>query len=284
MTDEVPVHFENYFEPWDQWFDISAYPSPEGLAVYFRDITERKRSEAALLRLNEDLKQFTYAATHDIREPLRMITIYMDMLQRKLGDQLDSQARSYITEVVSGAQRISRLIDGLLQFSRIGEIDAAQSSPVDTEAALEEALNDLQIAIGETDAKVTHDPLPKVTGEPARLSQLFQNLIANALKYHRPGTPPQIHVSARRDGTQWIIAVQDNGMGIAPEHQAQIFVPFKRLHGAEIAGAGIGLATCKRIVEKYGGRIWVESTEGKGSIFSFSLPVMDDTAKAGKAG
>src|SRR5947209_7614361 len=235
--------------------EISAYPSEEGLAISFRDITERKRSEATLLRLNEDLKQFTYAATHDIREPLRMITIYVNMLQRKLGDRLDSQDQSYVAQVVNGAQRISRLIEGLLQFSRIGEIDGTRPSPVDAGVALEEALNDLQIAIGESDAKVTHDPLPKVMVGSAHLSQLFQNLIANALKYHRPGVPPKIHISARRDGTQWVIAVQDNGMGIAPQHQAQIFVPFKRLHGSEIAGAGIGLATCKRIVERYSGHI-----------------------------
>jgi PAS domain S-box-containing protein len=275
VAEGVPVHFENHYEPWDRWYDVSAYPSSEGLAVYFRDITDRKRGEAALQRLNEDLRQFTYAATHDLRDPLRMITIYAQLLQRKLGSEVDQQANDYLANIVSSAQRVIRLVDGLLNFTRAGESESAEPKPVDSEAALKEALDNLQLAIAESKAEIAYDPLPTVLGDLTYISQLFQNLIANALKYHVPGTAPKIHLSAKHDGTQQIFAVRDNGIGIAPEDQETIFIPFKRLHGSEIAGVGIGLPTCKRIVERYRGRIWIESKLGEGSTFYFSLPAKE---------
>jgi PAS domain S-box-containing protein len=272
VEEGTSVHFEHYQDEWDRWFDISAYPSAEGLAVYFREITDRKRAEATLVRVVEDLRHFTFAATHDMREPLRMITVYVEMLQRRLSGQLDAQAGEFIRHVVNGAERISHLIDGLLQFTRLGEDEDLETGPVDMEAALSGAIDNLQLRIAETQAQVEWDPLPPATGNAAHIGQLFQNLVSNALKYRVPGTPPRIHISGVRHPAECVYAVRDNGIGIALEDQERIFVPFKRLHGSEIAGAGIGLATCKRIVERYGGRIWVESSPGSGSTFYFSLP------------
>ena len=280
MSDGIPVHFENHYKPWDRWFEINAYPSAEGLAVYTRDITDRKRSEAALRRLNEDLTHFTFAATHDIREPLRMMTVYVQLLQRKLGPLIDSEAQTFVEHVVNGGQRISRLIDALLQFTRMGEVDEAAPASGNAEVAFIEALEDLQITIRETGAKVDHDPLPSVKADHTALSQLFQNLISNAIKYRKNDISPEIQISAARDGDKWIFSVTDNGIGIASEHFEQIFVPFKRLHGADVAGTGIGLATCKRIVERYGGRIWVESEPQNGSTFRFTLEAAEDVADA----
>jgi len=279
VREEAPVEFENFVESLGMWLAVRAYPRADGgLSVYFRDVTERKRSEAALRRLNEDLKQFTFAATHDIREPLRMITIYVQLLQRSFRDQLDAQAAEFIDQILNGARRISRLIDGLLQFSRVGEAEDHKASPVDADDALRGALENLQIVIREAKANIIHDRLPTVLADPAHVGQVFQNLIENGLKYSAPGRPPAIRIFARRDGSLWIFSVQDNGIGVATEHQEKIFLPFKRLHGSEISGAGIGLATCRRIVERYGGRIWLESKEGEGCTFSFSLPAAAEPA------
>ena len=280
MAERTPVSFENYYVHWNRWFDTSAYPSDIGLSVYFRDVTERKRSEQALQRLNEDLKQFTFAATHDLREPLRMMTVNAQMLQRKLNVQLGDDGRRYVSDIVNGGKRISGLIDGLLQFSRVGEIAETGSVPVDAEAALTEALLDLHLAIGETHAHVAHSALPRIVADHAQVRQVFQNLVGNAIKYHRPNIQPEVLVSARREGGEWIFSVQDNGIGIDSEHYDQIFVPFKRLHGPEIAGSGIGLATCKRIVELHGGRIWVESQPQNGSIFYFALHAAEEVSHA----
>ena len=244
-----------------------------------QDIAERERVEKELeksnldlKRVNDDLNQFTFAATHDIREPLRMMTIYVQLLQRDLQGQLSGNATEYIENVVNGAQRISRLIDGLLQFTRLGGSESLKPIRVDAGVALEEALEDLRMSIAETDATVMHSPLPVVLAEPTHLRQLFQNLIGNSIKYRRPELKPQIQVCSHRDGDHWRFTIRDNGIGVASEHHDQIFLPFKRLHGSEITGAGIGLATCKRIVERYGGRIWVSSEEHRGAEFSFTLP------------
>jgi signal transduction histidine kinase len=236
-------------------------------------------AQQARQKLTEDLKQFTFAATHDVREPLRMIIIYAQMLERKLEQRLDSEAAGYLGHITKGALRIGRLADGLLDFSRLGELDRMRHGAVDSDVALKEALDVLHIAIKESSAQIHYGHLPKVRGDHAHIYQMFQNLIANALKYHAPNSTPQINISAVRKGAEWIFAVQDNGIGIAPKHHQHIFIPFKRLHGPDVTGAGIGLATCKRIVELYGGRIWVDSAEGAGSTFYFSLPAVEEPTR-----
>jgi PAS domain S-box-containing protein len=275
MQQRLPVHFEDHYEPTDQWFDVSAYPSSEGLAIYFRDITERKHAEQELRRLNEDLTHFTFAVTHDLREPLRMITIYSQLLEQTLADQVTDKQRLFMNQVMMGTKRITRLIDGLLQFSRTGAAEREQPAPVDMEAALQETLDALQVVIRESDAEITHEPLPQVLAGYTSVSQLLQNLIVNGLKYRNPDARPILHIWARREGSLWVVGIQDNGLGIAPEHRDRIFQPFQRLHGPEISGAGIGLAICKRTVERFRGRIWVDSREGKGSTFYFSFPAVD---------
>ena len=200
-----------------------------------------KDAQQARQKLTEDLKQFTFAATHDIREPLRMIIVYAQMLERQLRAKLDPEANGYLGHVINGALRIGRLVDGLLDFSRLGEPEKAEWKVVDSEAALKEALDDLHIAIKESSAQVQFGPLPKVCGDQAHICQLFQNLVANALKYRNVNSAPKVNISAVRNGPEWTFAVQDNGIGIAPLHHDQIFIPFKRLHGSDVTGAGIGL-------------------------------------------
>jgi signal transduction histidine kinase len=243
-----------------------------------QDIAERERvekelerSNTNLQRVNDDLNQFTFAATHDIREPLRMMTIYVQLLQKELEGRLSETALEYIENVVNGGQRISRLIDGL-QFTRLGGMAEIKPVPVDAEMAVREALGDLQIAVAENHAKLTTNELPIAMAEPLHLRQVFQNLIGNSIKYRRPDIDPDIQISAKKDGDFWQFCVRDNGIGIAAEHHDQVFLPFKRLHGSDIAGAGIGLATCKRLIERYGWRIWIESEENRGAVFYFSLP------------
>jgi PAS domain S-box-containing protein len=271
-----PRRVEYHHEASDRWFDISAYPSSEGLGIYYREITERKQNEAALRRRNEDLTQFTFAATHDLREPLRMITAYAQLLERKFGSDMPPEARSYTDEITGSARRICELLDGLLQFSLAGEGGAAQVQPVSLSSAVEEAVQDLRISVVETGATVsTTGTLPFVLGNHTQLRQVFQNLIGNSIKYRKPGATPVITITGSREGSYAVVKVADNGIGIPACHLTEVFQPFKRLHSAEVAGAGIGLATCKRIVERFGGRIWVESVKGEGSVFSFSLPTAE---------
>ena len=247
-----------------------------GAVLVFRDITRRKLEESELRRLNEDLTQFTFAATHDLREPLRIITVYAQMLDRKYSGALDGDGRRFINQIVDGAGRIGRLVDGLLQFSRINGGDAPAPQPVRTAAAVNGALEALKLVIEDTKAEISCGELPAVLADETHIAQVFQNLIANALKYCPRGLRPQIRIAGVRDGAFCRFTVQDNGIGVAPEFHQQIFQPFKRLHGPEITGAGIGLATCKRIVERYGGRIWVDSEgKGKGACFRFTLPVAE---------
>ena len=274
MDGSQPERFDFKSATSHRWASVSAYPSEEGLAVYFRDIARQKQEEAELRRLNEDLKQFTYAASHDLREPLRMITVYSELLSNTLGPQLEGHPAMFLSNMVAGAQRICRLIDGLLKFTQIGALTPVKPQPVDAVAALEEALELLQLPLEESEAHITYSEMPAVLTEPSHLTQVFQNLIANALKYTPEDMRPQIGITTQQDDKYCKFCVTDNGIGIEQQFQAQIFQPFKRLHGPEVPGAGIGLATCKRIVEHYGGRIWVESEgAGKGSTFCFSLPL-----------
>ena len=219
---------------------------------------------------NERLEQFASIASHDLREPLRMVSSYLSLLEDRYGDDLDDDGREFLAFAVDGAERMRSMIESLLAYSRV---DAAEppTEPVALEAALEDALADLRVQIDERDAEIVADPLPSVRGDEDQFRQLFQNLVSNALAY--ADGPPRIRVAAdRRDG-DWQISVRDNGIGIEPAAQERIFEIFQRLHAAdEREGSGIGLALCRRIVERHGGEIWVDSEPGAGSTFSFTLP------------
>jgi PAS domain S-box-containing protein len=243
-----------------------------------RDITERKTAEAALrqahdelARSNAELEQFAYVASHDLQEPLRMISSYTQLLLRRYGDRLDGDAREFMDYIVDGAARMKQLIEDLLAYSRVGTRHA-QFEPVDCEAVLARALGNLRAAIAAAGATVTHDPLPTLTADQSQLLQLLQNFIGNALKF-RGERAPLLHIGAADRGGEWEFSVRDNGIGIEPQYFERIFLVFQRLHGkSEYPGTGIGLAICKKVVARHGGRIWVESKLGEGSTFHFTLP------------
>lgn len=272
---------------------------------------KRKQSEEALARKaeelarsNAELEQFAYTASHDLQEPLRMVISYVQLLEKRYKDKLDSDANEFISFAVEGAKRMKNLIDGMLSFSRLGLPQKSANQSIDCNMVLESVLENLKFSIRETSAKVTHDPLPTVRGNATQLTQLFQNLISNAIKF-RSNKPPGIHISAssfadsqistRRNkpprenpksnlsrysreiqnpkSQGWLFSVTDNGIGLEPEYSKRIFRIFQRLHArSEYSGTGIGLAICKKIVTQLGGRIWVESKPGKGSTFYFTIP------------
>ena len=246
--------------------------------VIMRDITERQRTEKnlaqkveELARSNRDLEQFAYVASHDLQEPLRMVAAYTQLLAERYRGKLDENADKYISYAVEGALRMQTLIRDMLAFSRVGR-NGVGCEPSDCNRVVEEALLNLKASINESAAVVVYDDLPLVAAERIQMVQLFQNLIGNAIKF-RGKEPPAIRVSAQRQGMHWQFAVADNGIGIAPEYKELIFVIFQRLHARdEYAGNGVGLAICKKIVEHYGGRIWIESELGHGCTFYFTLP------------
>ncbi|MBH8554182.1 GAF domain-containing protein [Nostocaceae cyanobacterium CENA357] len=264
-----------------------------GIALSQTQLLEREtRQRQELARSNAELEQFAYVASHDLQEPLRMVTSYLQLLERKYKSQLDNSAEQFITYAVDGARRMQSLINDLLNYSRV----STRGQPfeqVDCTAVFERAIANLKFAIEESDALITHDPLPTVMGDATQLTQVFQNLIGNAIKFRRE-LPPQIHIKAVR-GTgeaeeqgagelltpnsslntqtnEWLFSVSDNGIGIESQYAERIFVIFQRLHGrSKYSGTGIGLAICKKIIERHGGRIWVESKQGQGSIFYFTI-------------
>jgi PAS domain S-box-containing protein len=259
---------------------LSPLESAEGILVTaaIRDITKRKKAEAHLLqkveelnRSNEELGQFAYVVSHDLQEPLRMVASYTQLLSRRYKGKLDSDADEFISFAVDGASRMQRLIQDLLAYSRVGT-KGKDLLDTSSEDALQQALINLRGAIKDSGALVTHDPLPAVLADEMQLIQLFQNLVGNAIKYQGPGVP-RVHVSATRNGVRkWVFSVQDNGLGIDPQYFEKIFGMFQRLHKREeFAGTGIGLAICKKIVERHGGNISVESRPGQGSTFRFAL-------------
>ncbi|WP_440766569.1 sensor histidine kinase [Natronorubrum sp. DTA7] len=276
--------------------------------------TERRLEEAVseLESSNERLEEFAYAASHDLQEPLRMVTSYLELLERRYGNDLDSDAEEFIAYAVDGADRMRAMIDGLLEYSRV-ETEGGSFDAVDLDAVLDDVCTDLQLKIEETDAELTRDPLPTVDGDENQLRQVFQNLLSNAIDYSGD-EPPRIHVSAdppQDDGaapaqgqSEWTIAVRDEGIGIDPDDRDRIFNIFQRLHSIdERSGSGIGLAVCKRIVERHGvrangarpgstdersesvgGEIWVESEPGVGSTFRFTLPEQTREPKSRQSG
>jgi len=239
------------------------------------DITERKKAEGEIRRSNESLEQFAYVASHDLQEPLRMMASYSELLERRYKGKLDSDANEFIAFIVDGAKRMQRLINDLLDYSRIGRMERA-AGEVDLDAVLGRVLGGMRATIEESGAAVTHDPLPRLTGAESEFVQLFQNLVGNGIKF-RGTEPPRIHVGAARKGSHWLFSVKDNGIGLEEQYKDRIFVIFQRLHGrGEYPGTGIGLSICKKLVELHGGRIWVESEPGKGSTFNFTVPVQGE--------
>ncbi len=253
------------------------------VALVESQLDERKRSEKTLAtqaqelaRSNEELQQFAYVASHDLQEPLRMVTSYTQLLAKRYKGQLDSDADEFIAYSVDGATRMQKLISDLLAYSRVGT-QGEEFVTTDSQAILERTLANLQAAMDDSGVKVTHDPMPTITADASQLGQLFQNLIGNALKY-RSDRPPEVHIGAEQRDGRWLFSVRDNGIGIPPEHADRIFVIFQRLHSkGEYPGTGIGLAICNKIVERHGGRIWVESEPGKGASFYFTLPMKEAT-------
>jgi signal transduction histidine kinase len=264
------------------WLDVSADPlllnGKRHVILALNNVTARKRAEEALLqtseelaRSNSDLEQFASVVSHDLQEPLRTVTGFVQLLQKKYQGQLDSDADQYITFAVDGAKRMETLIRDLLSYSRIGA-RGKEPAPVDAGAALRQALDNLQTSIGESAAEITHGQLPTIHADGTQLAQLFQNLIGNALKF-RGEAPPRIHINADREDSVRHFSVRDNGIGIDAKHQERIFLIFQRLHSRQqYPGTGIGLAICKRIVDRHGGRIWVESEPGQGATFHFTIP------------
>ena len=233
---------------------------------------ELERLVGELERSNRELEQFAYVASHDLQEPLRMVSSFMQLLERRFEHQLDDKARQYISYALEGAQRMSQLISDLLMFSRVGR-GTWNPAPVNLNELFSQIRSNCRTTLEETGAVITCDELPVVQGEPSQLNQLLQNLLVNAVKFRKQDVTPEVHVSATRQGKSWLLAVRDNGIGIAPEQHQRIFVIFQRLHSRQkYNGTGIGLAVCQRIVEFHGGRIWVESEPGKGSTFFFNLP------------
>ena len=262
-----------------------------------QDITAQRRSRAALRRSrrrleravadlersNAGLEQFASVASHDLQEPLRMITSYLELLARRYSDRLDDDAREFIGYCVEGAERMKRLIDDLLAYSLVATAATEPSESVDVTTVLRTVLRGLAPQIRECGAEVMHGPLPALRVDRVQLEQLLQNLIANAIKF-RGDRPPVIRVEAEWAGGEWVLSVRDNGIGIAAEFQDRVFNVFQRLHGRErYAGNGIGLSICKRIAERHGGRIWVEAAPGAGSTFFFAAPGGKEDADAARA-
>jgi light-regulated signal transduction histidine kinase (bacteriophytochrome) len=242
-----------------------------------KEIVERKRAEerlketmADLERSNAELERFAYVASHDLQEPLRMVSSYTQLIEKRYKDKLDADAHDFINFAVEGAKRMQQLINDLLAYSRVGT-RGKSFEPTDCEAVLAAAIANLDVAIKENKAKVTHDPLPKVMADEGQLIQLFQNLLDNAIKFHGKKLP-RVHVSAERGENEWVFSVKDNGIGIDPQYFERIFIIFQRLHREEYQGTGIGLAIAKRIVHRHGGQIWIGSEPSTGSTIYFTIP------------
>jgi PAS domain S-box-containing protein len=254
-----------------------------GASKVIRDITEREQYErslreanVALVRSNTDLQQFAYSASHDLQEPLRMVSTYSDLLMRDFGDKLGPEGAEYIGYTTQGARRMEQLLKDLRTYTLASTLESKPPEEVDANAALKQALQGLEVAIRDSEATISSTPLPSVRIRGFELQQIFQNLIGNSIRFRRID-PLTIHVTAEQADEEWVFSVTDNGIGIEPQYKEQIFGLFTRLHSAsQYPGTGMGLAICKRIVERIGGRIWVESRPGRSSTFYFTIPITGD--------
>jgi light-regulated signal transduction histidine kinase (bacteriophytochrome) len=253
-----------------------------GASKVARDITEREEQEkalrtanAALTRSNADLQQFAYSASHDLQEPLRMVATYSEMLQRKFGGTLGPSGDEYIGYTIQGALRMEQLLRDLREYTLASTMEDQPAEDVDAGEVLRKALESLTASIHDSGASVESGALPHVRMHAVQLQQLFQNLIGNSIRY-RSNEAPRIQIEAKRQSSEWVFSIKDNGIGIDPQYKEQVFGIFKRLHStAEYPGTGMGLAICQRIVERAGGRIWLESEPGKGSTFFFTIPARE---------
>ena len=249
---------------------------PDGATVcraVMSDITETKRAEQLIQKHSDELQEFAYGLTHDLQEPLRMVVNFSQLLAQEYEGKLGEDAGQYIAYAVEGALKIEALLKGLLNYLEITERDSDDLLPIDCNHVLSQTLLSLHSAIQQSGATVTSDQLPTVVAKEGMLTQIFQNLIGNSIKY-RSEAAPMIHISAERTAEGWLFSVRDNGIGIDPADAKLVFGMFKRLHGKEIPGTGIGLALCRKVVERQGGRIWVESEAGRGATFKFTIPTL----------
>jgi len=275
-----PFHFQHRFRRADgayRWHLTRAHAMRDAhgkISMWIgsnTDIHEQKEREDELRQANEDLQQFAYSASHDLQEPIRNVAVYSEIVAKRYHSLLDADGLQFLGFLTEGGRRLATLIDDLLAYTRAGVV-GSNMTPVDSSAALQHAVANLAEAIRESGAEVTSDPLPRVYMAESHLQQVFQNLISNSLKYRKEDRP-QIRISAVHQGASWRFAVQDNGIGIDPHYKEKIFGVFKRLHrDRKYGGTGIGLAICQRVVERYGGRIWVESSPGNGATFFFTVP------------
>ncbi len=263
----IPVHIS-----------INRLKDLKGVYIVLTDLSEQKhreklaRSLKELERSNAELQQFAYVASHDLREPLRMITSFLQLLERRYKDQLDKDANEFIEYAVDGAKRLDQMIKDILEYSRVTR-EKLELKQVNIEKVLEETITTLKVLIDENDAIITNDPLPTIYADKQLMIQLLQNLIGNAVKYRSQETP-KIHMSAKKEDDHYLFSIKDNGIGISPKHLKQIFTIFKRLHTQnEYEGTGIGLAITQKIVQQFNGEIWAESELGKGTTFYFRIPI-----------
>ena len=282
-SEEVPAEwaavFEAISEAYEQ-FDGDRKLLERSLELTSHELNEKNAKIAAqkeeLERSNGELEHFAYIASHDLQEPLRTVQSYVQLIQRRFADKLDADGREFMGYVVEGATRMRALIDDLLTYARVSSrarpLERTELTPL-----CDEVLRALAARISEQHAVIEAAPLPEVMADRRQLGQLLQNLIANALKFHKPGAPPRVRIGAVREGACWRVSIADDGIGIAPEYREKIFVIFQRLHSRdEYEGTGLGLAVCKKIVDRHGGKIWVESELGRGATFHFTIPVLPD--------
>jgi signal transduction histidine kinase len=244
---------------------------PEVLIATIKAFLRARQAEDALRRSNEDLGRFSYTVAHELSEPLRTITVHAQLLERRLSAELSGELAESFQFVMQSAHRMRTFIDDLLRYSHATHHSGSNAAEINADVVLAQVLFQLDAVIQSSGAKITHDPLPQLLTDP-RIEQVLQNLITNAIKYRRSDITPEVHISAREQDGSWVFSVRDNGIGIDPQYKDGIFQIFRRLHGRDVAGNGIGLALAQKIVEANGGRIWVDSQPGAGSTFYFTLP------------